>query len=120
MANQEHLDILKQGVEVWNKWRSEHRNLRPDLNGADLSKTFLTETNLSGANLTERELNVIRAILRKKEQSLTPANFKEEDLNMLRLLFHRRGANPNEPGLSEVGLSEAELQALDHMVCGPP
>jgi hypothetical protein len=24
MANQEHLDILKQGVEVWNKWKRDN------------------------------------------------------------------------------------------------
>lgn len=26
MANQEHLKILLQGVEVWNKWRLENKN----------------------------------------------------------------------------------------------
>ena len=29
MANEEHLKILKQGVEQWNKWRSENA-LEPD------------------------------------------------------------------------------------------
>lgn len=29
MANQKHLDIIKkQGVETWNKWRSEHSDSR--------------------------------------------------------------------------------------------
>ena len=37
MANEEHLKILEQGVEVWNKWLSENPNKRPDLSGADLS-----------------------------------------------------------------------------------
>src|SRR2546429_9894236 len=31
MANQEHLDLLKQGVDVWNKWREEHPEIKPDL-----------------------------------------------------------------------------------------
>jgi hypothetical protein len=31
MANQEHLDILKQGVEVWNLWRRKHTTIKPDL-----------------------------------------------------------------------------------------
>ena len=31
MANSEHLAILKQGVEVWNKWRGEYDALGPDL-----------------------------------------------------------------------------------------
>ena len=28
MANPEHLEILKQGVKVWNAWREEHPPLR--------------------------------------------------------------------------------------------
>ena len=31
MANQEHLDFLKQGVEVWNQWREENPDIHPDL-----------------------------------------------------------------------------------------
>ena len=31
MANKEHLAILKQGVEVWNKWRKENPEIKPDL-----------------------------------------------------------------------------------------
>jgi hypothetical protein len=36
MANEEHVALLKQGVEVWNKWRKENPVVRPDLNGANL------------------------------------------------------------------------------------
>ena len=31
MANKEHLKILKQGVEAWNKWREENPDVKPDL-----------------------------------------------------------------------------------------
>jgi hypothetical protein len=41
MANDEHVAILKQGVDAWNKWRVENRHLRPDLSGADLSRANL-------------------------------------------------------------------------------
>jgi len=34
MANREHVELLKQGVDVWNKWRSEHPRTRPDLSQA--------------------------------------------------------------------------------------
>jgi hypothetical protein len=42
MANQEQLAILKQGVEVWNKWRdsnllTEIKGSGIDLSGADLA-----------------------------------------------------------------------------------
>ena len=33
MANDEHVALLKNGVEVWNKWRHENLNVRPDLRG---------------------------------------------------------------------------------------
>ena len=36
MAKQEHVDLLKQGIEVWNQWREKHPGIRPDLRGADL------------------------------------------------------------------------------------
>lgn len=39
IANQEHLDMLKQGAKVWNQWRGEgdNRLVRPDLSEVDLS-----------------------------------------------------------------------------------
>ena len=37
MANQEHLAILKQGVEVWNRWRRHNRDIKPNLSETDLS-----------------------------------------------------------------------------------
>jgi uncharacterized protein YjbI with pentapeptide repeats len=52
MANQEHLDILKQGVEIWNQWRNEHPRIRLNFCGVDL-----TQTNLSNANLSHIKLN---------------------------------------------------------------
>jgi uncharacterized protein YjbI with pentapeptide repeats len=51
MANQEQLDILKQGVEIWNKWRKEYRTVKIELFGANLS-----DCNLKNANLRECDL----------------------------------------------------------------
>jgi uncharacterized protein YjbI with pentapeptide repeats len=51
MANDEHIARLKKSVADWNAWRIENPNIRPDLSGADL-----TRTNLSGANLSEASL----------------------------------------------------------------
>jgi uncharacterized protein YjbI with pentapeptide repeats len=49
MANEEHLKILKQGVERWNKWRLENAKnaIRPDLIGADLSSADLRGADMS-------------------------------------------------------------------------
>lgn len=32
MADQEHLKIFKQGPEVWNKWREDNSDIKPNLN----------------------------------------------------------------------------------------
>jgi len=42
MANSDHLDILKQGVETWNRWRKDQADVRPDLSGANLPCTDLS------------------------------------------------------------------------------
>ena len=47
MANQEHVDILRQGVDVWNAWRKRHHEIQPDLSGVDLSRAILIVANLS-------------------------------------------------------------------------
>lgn len=42
MANQEQLEILKQGVEVWNRWREENPEVRPELRSPEIkTKPFL-------------------------------------------------------------------------------
>jgi uncharacterized protein YjbI with pentapeptide repeats len=51
MANPQHLSKFKQGVEIWNKWRDECPNIRPDLSGAHLSEMELRGAVLWGANL---------------------------------------------------------------------
>jgi hypothetical protein len=67
MANKEHLAILKQGVEVWNKWREANPSIVPDLIDSqfglsDLSGVDLSEVYLNGANFYE--VNLCGAILK--------------------------------------------------------
>ena len=52
MANPEHLQIRKQGVAVWNQWRREYEDIRPDLRGVDLDGADFGGHDLRGANLT--------------------------------------------------------------------
>ena len=58
MANQEHLDILKQGAQVWNKWIREHPGVRADLSEADLRGAQLRGAHLGGADLSGADLRV--------------------------------------------------------------
>jgi hypothetical protein len=52
MANDEHVALLKQGVDAWNAWRRYNPDIRPDL----------SEANLSGADLR-------RAVRRAREEA---------------------------------------------------
>ena len=70
MANEEHLNILKQGVEVWNKWREDNPTVVPDLSLAILVEAHLGGACLDGADLTEA--NLIDADFRNAD--LTDAN----------------------------------------------
>ena len=56
MADHEHLDILKRGVETWNRWRQEHPDIQPDLSNASLRRTDLSGIDLRGAYLSEADL----------------------------------------------------------------
>ena len=70
MADEEHLAILKQGVEVWNAWRRQHPKVpRPNLGGADLFRARLDGANFARAILDSA--NLARA--RLHQTSLTSA-----------------------------------------------
>jgi uncharacterized protein YjbI with pentapeptide repeats len=56
MANPEHLEILKQGVEVWNAWRSNAPSISPDLLEADLTAWDLRGADLNMARLQRADL----------------------------------------------------------------
>jgi uncharacterized protein YjbI with pentapeptide repeats len=53
MANQKHLKMLQQGVNVWNAWREAHSNVQPDLRGASLRKSKLSEEKRYGRDTSE-------------------------------------------------------------------
>ncbi len=61
MANDEHLEKLKKGVEAWNNWRKKNPSIFPDLSGADLAGINLREMNFRGADL--RSMNLMEADL---------------------------------------------------------
>ncbi|HEV7906046.1 MAG TPA: toll/interleukin-1 receptor domain-containing protein [Pyrinomonadaceae bacterium] len=132
MANEEHLEILEQGVEVWNKWRYENE-VEPDLSDADLSgrdlvsweivdlsNTNLRRVNFSGANLSQADLsgsdlteaslvsgNFRHASLSNAnltKANLSSADFKHADLN---------GANLFEARLTLTNLTNADLNSAD-------
>lgn len=56
MANEEHLEILKKGVEEWNAWRDESGE-KPDLRWAKLINANLKGANLEGVKQEESALD---------------------------------------------------------------
>ena len=91
MANTKHLEILKKGVEVWNEWRKEYPDIRPDLSEADLRGVNLIKANLNYADLRLADL---------RGADLHGANFPGADLH---------GANLSEANLQEGYLRGADL-----------
>jgi TIR domain/Pentapeptide repeats (8 copies) len=94
MANQEHLDILKQGVKAWNRWRKEHPDIRPDL-----SEVNLQESNLFGADLSHTNLS--GSIL--ADANLFGADLFGADLSLAYLF----GADLSRADLSRADFSDA-------------
>jgi len=106
MANQEHLDILKQGVEVWNEWRETNRYIKIDLSKANLSEFDLINVDLSEANLRGAYIgknNLSGACL--KGANLTWAHLSGANLNQVDL----SGSTLNRAHLSYISLIEANL-----------
>jgi len=121
MANEEQLSILKQGVEVWNKWNQERLEeadaaedniIEVDLSGADLIGLDLIGANLTRVNLSGcwligaalHEANLRRTNLTRAD--LSDANLFKADLSGAAL----NGADLSEANLDEANLSRANLQ----------
>lgn len=110
MANAEHLAILKEGVEVWNKWRKENKNILPDLRKADLHNVNLCNVNLNDANLHNANLfdaNLFNAELINADlfgTNLSTARLSKANLFLSRL---------NVANLANANLSGAVLFASD-------
>jgi uncharacterized protein YjbI with pentapeptide repeats len=118
MAQNEHLKLMneclqKQDINIWNRWREEHPEVKPDLSGIDLKRTNLSRAALQGAILRGANL---------RGTDLSSANLTGADLNGTNL---RRtnlcAANLTEADFSEANLSEANLSRAilkDANLCG--
>src|SRR5258707_15086237 len=94
MANQQHLNVLRQGVATWNRWRAEtfeqwQRGVQledpaetlidlrgADLSGANLRRALLYDVDHSGANLHGADL---------RQVTCHSTNFYEADLSAANL-----------------------------------
>ena len=76
VANEEHLKILKAGVDAWNSWRWRNPGLQPDLNAVNVHGEDISVANLAGVNLSNA--NLCGAILSRAH--LYEANLIQADL----------------------------------------
>lgn len=122
MANQQQLAVMKQGVDIWNKWREEHAEAEVDLSKADLSNMNLIEafagfrfpayhrSNLGGAALSRanlKEANFHRA-------DLAGVDFREADLRGADLSeTYLKGGDLRKANLHGARLSEADLRGAN-------
>ena len=131
MSNPNHVARLLKGVEVWNQWRQENWNIKPDLTGMDLKrehgfkrsplwdsrkrKINLAEVNFGGVDLSDADLrgadmtgaNVVDAVLAGidlRDATLKNADFKGS---------HLRGAQFVGAILHDANLIETDLKGTD-------
>lgn len=137
MANLEQVELLKQGVEVWNMWRQRHPDKRIDLSGSSfieadlrnvdlrkalLNNAYLAHANLSHALLDQADLdradltdaNLRRAYLVKADfyqTYLTRANLREADLSRAYFIgTHLAGADLRGADLNRASIIGANLE----------
>jgi uncharacterized protein YjbI with pentapeptide repeats len=117
MANQGQVEILKQGVHVWNQWRAENPGLQVDLFGAELSGVDLKQAHLSGADLRQADLwkaDLWKADLSEADlsgASLMGASLSRAQLGGAHLMgAHLMGANLSGADLRQADLSGADLR----------
>jgi len=102
MANDEHVAILKKGVDAWNTWRGKNPDVVPDLSGENLTNAHLPRANLRQADL--RQVDLRRADL--SGATLHEADLFKADLSGAIL----RGAKLIAADLFKATLREADLR----------
>jgi hypothetical protein len=105
VASDEHLAVLRSGVERWNAWRAEDPAVKPQLAGFDLSELPLAGADLSDADLRDADLFGV---------DLRSANLKMAVLHGADLASARlAGADLYKASLDGTFLTEADLAGAD-------
>ena len=105
MANEEHVEILRQGVKIWNEWRKKNPDIEPNLTWAELGGANLEGANLEGANLAWANLSRTNLA----ETNLIQANLERAKMQLADL----RGANLGWAELGGAYLLGADLRGAN-------
>jgi uncharacterized protein YjbI with pentapeptide repeats len=112
MGNPEHIEILRQGREVWNSWRQANPNIFPDFRNADLQESDFEGFDFYWADFTQADLtrsNLKKAILCKAK--LNSAKFIEADFTQADLsdAFFGENADFTNANLEKANFFAAKL-----------
>lgn len=115
MANEEQVQILKRGVGAWNKWRSKHYDITPNLRAANLCDADLKGANLKGADLRGANLNGVNLTpFSTHSGTLDSANLRGADLSNADFRNAKlRGADFQGAILKGADLFETDLSNAD-------
>ncbi len=101
MANPEHLKILKQGVDVWNRWREDNPDtLRPDLSSVRLPGSNFQNADFAGTDLKNAYLLGVQA----QDARLMGAELRSAQLG---------NAQFQKASFAEADLTQAHLTGSD-------
>jgi uncharacterized protein YjbI with pentapeptide repeats len=132
MANQELLELLKQGSQTWNAWREKHSDQHIDFSSAKLCNLDLSNMNLSEADLSMVDLsNTILSHADLADVDLRGSELIHTNLYNAKLFranlsgghFHGtnlRGANLSFSNMSYSLFTEVDMSnaILDHTLFG--
>ena len=104
IGNQQHLDVFKKGVKVWNSWRCDNLQIKPDLRGLDVASVLPQERVIS--NIGEEKSGIYLVSINLSETNLQGAVF--EDAILLNANF--KGANLSSANLKGANLARANLK----------
>ena len=119
MANQEHLNILKQGGQPWNSWRKANPTIAPDLSGVSLREFDLRMLDLSKCDLRSTDLmfqNIVETHF--AEANLTGAHIVSSIVNISN--FHKadlRGTTMDVSLFNRCDFRNADLAAVPPCPC---
>jgi uncharacterized protein YjbI with pentapeptide repeats len=105
MADPEHVEILKEGVEVWNKWREKNPDIEPDLSEADLEGLILDGLNNNNLEMYDYDENGRKVFSGFEDNIAQKLDFRKVKLKESFL----SGAKLRKADLREADLREAYL-----------